>query len=457
MSLRSALLQAVRNRVDGIGTHIVLLPGTYRSTLIPEWTDDGPAPIVIEAAQSGTSIISGADVWSDWDCSGSICTRSWPYNWGVAPNPWAGDVDIGPLARRRELVVVNGTNLEQSESEAGLVAGSFYVDEGADRITVRLPDGVSPADATIEVGVRSRLFDSLHWPGVMVKGVVFEHAVPAFTSAGVLVGSGTALVDVTVRRSGQIGMYAEGEDISIWRSRFNENGGDGFLLVRIKGFEMVSSHSSYNNWRGARGGFDEWSVGQKIARVHDGRLIDHTAVGNWSRGVWLDWDNSNFTISGLTACNNRSDGLRIEGNQGPIVVEDSLICDNGQFGVSANGSRYVEFRGNRVEGNRRGALHFEGELRRVTSMDGKTYDVNLTEWSVTDNVVSGTGKSSLWSVAFFDLGARSRFFSTSTFDSNTYEQPDNARPFVLMGSGSATLSFDGWRTETGHDGSSTFN
>src|SRR5690606_9478060 len=100
MSLRSALLQAVRNRVDGIGTHIVLLPGTYRSTLIPEWTGDGPAPIVIEAAQSGTSIISGADVWSDWDCSGSICTRSWPYNWGVAPNPWAGDVDIGPLARR---------------------------------------------------------------------------------------------------------------------------------------------------------------------------------------------------------------------------------------------------------------------------------------------------------------------------------------------------------------------
>src|SRR5690606_7250001 len=108
-----ALQQAVRNRVNGSGTRVVLLPGTYRSILMPEWTDPGAAPIVIEAAQPGTAVISGADVWDDWSCSGSTCTHSWQYDWGTAANPWAGDVDIGPLARRRELVIVNGKNLEQ--------------------------------------------------------------------------------------------------------------------------------------------------------------------------------------------------------------------------------------------------------------------------------------------------------------------------------------------------------
>src|SRR5690606_31273497 len=167
MTLRSALLRAVNNRVDGRGSRVVLLPGIYRSTLIPEWTDPGASPIVIEAAEAGTAIISGADVWGDWSCSGSTCTHAWPYDWGVASNPWAGDVEIGPLARRRELIVVNGQNLGQVQSMGDLNAATFYVDEGANRVTVQLPFGVDPDEALIEIGVRARLFDSLHWPNVM--------------------------------------------------------------------------------------------------------------------------------------------------------------------------------------------------------------------------------------------------------------------------------------------------
>src|SRR5690606_14263806 len=153
--------------------------------------------------------------WDDWSCNGSTCTHSWPYDWGTASNPWAGDVEIGPLARRRELVVVNGKNLEQVLGASDLKPGAFQVDEGANRITVHLPSDVSMGDAHIEIGVRSRLFNTLHWPSVMVRGVVFENAVPEFTSAGLLVGSDTTFVDVDVLRSGQIGMYAEGENISI--------------------------------------------------------------------------------------------------------------------------------------------------------------------------------------------------------------------------------------------------
>lgn len=449
-------MEAVLNRAIGQGTRVVLQPGTYRTTLIPEWTDVGTAPIVIEAAEHGTAIVSGADYWGDWSCDGTLCSRPWPYDWGVAPNPWAGDVEIGPLARRRELIVVNGHNLNQAESASSLPAGTFHVDEGADRITVRLPEGVRATDAQFEVGVRGRLFNSMQWPGVTLRGIVFQHAVPAFSNAGVLVGSDTTLVNVTVRQSGQIGMYGEGENISIWRSRFDDNGGDGFLFVRVKGLEIIGSHTSYNNWRGARGDFDEWSVGQKFARVHDARLIDHTAVGNWSRGIWLDWDNMNFVIDGLTACDNRSDGMRIEGNQGPIVVENSRICNNGRFGVSANGSRNVEFSSNLVEGNRRGALHFEGEERRVGSMDGETYVVNLSDWTVAQNAISGLGDSSLWSVSFWDLNARNAFFSSSGFDANAYEQSDNSRPFVLLANGSGKLTFDQWRSVTGQDLNSTF-
>lgn len=456
MGLREGLQQAVVNRANHKGTRVVLLPGVYRTIMMPVWTHDGSAPIVIEAAEYGEAIVKGSDVWTDWSCDGSTCTHEWRYNWGVAANPWPDDVDIGSLARRRELVVVNGQNLEQVRTAGDLFPGSFVVDEDANTITARLPDDVSPSSATFEVGVRPRLMDTLSWPHVMVRGVVFEHSVPEFITAGLLVGTDTTLVDVTVRNNGQIGMYAEGDDISIWRSRFNDNGGDGFLLRRIRGLELVSSHSSYNNWRGALGRFDEWGVGQKILRVHGARIIDHTAVGNWSRGLWLDWDNTDFLIEGLTSCNNRSDGLRIEASQGPVVVKDSHICDNDGFGVSGNGSTNVEFSDNIVEGNRRGALHFEGEERHVGSVDGSTYVLNLEDWDVSGNSVSGASDSTLWTVAFWDLNARSDFFASSTFDENYYLQPDNERPFVFLAAGSVELTFDQWRSATGQEPNSSF-
>lgn len=455
MGLRDGLQQAVVNRVNGKGTKVVLLSGTYRTTMMPVWTDDGSAPIVVEAAEPGEAIVTGSDIWTSWECDGPTCTHEWRYDWGVADNPWPDDVDIGSLARRRELVVVNGIILEQVRNEGDLLPGTFFVDESSDKLVVELPEAVSPSDAIFEVGVRHRLLDTLSWPGVMVRGIVFQHTVPEFITAGILVGTGTTLVNVTVRDNGQIGMYAEGDNISIWRSVFNHNGGDGFLLRRIRGLDMISSHSSYNNWRGALGRFDEWGVGQKILRVHGARLINHTAIGNWSRGIWLDWDNEDFVIKGLTACNNRNDGLRIEASQGPVTVTDSVICSNGGFGVSGNGSTHVEFSGNRVEGNRRGALHFEGEERHVGSMDGSDFVLNLEDWFMSDNYIAGADDSTLWTVAFWDLDARSDFFSSSTFDNNRYEQPDNERPFAFLASGSARLTFEQWRSATGQEANST--
>lgn len=454
MSLRQGLLQSVVNRSEGRGTHVLLLPGVYRSALVPEWTHTGPAPIVIEALEPGSAVVSGSDAWTGWDCVASRCTHPWHADWGVAENPWPGDVEIGPLARRRELVLVNGGNLDQVERIEDLTPGSFHVDESADVVTVELPAGVTAGGAKFEVGIRERLFDSLHWPGVMVKGIVFEHSVPRFVSAGVLIGTATTFVDVTVRLSGQIGAYLEGSDISIWRSRFSDNGGDGFLIVRVDALEVVSSETSRNNWRGARGGFDEWGVGQKIARVHDARFVNHTSIGNWSRGLWFDWDNMNIEVTGLTSCDNHSDGLRVEGNQGPIVIEGSTICSNRGFGISANGSSDVAMTDNQIIENQRGGVHFEGEQRRVTSKNGETYVVDLERWDVVGNVVTASGSASLWSVSFWDLEARSNFFSSSLIDNNLYKQSDNSRPFWLQASGSGTLTFSQWQDLTGQEANS---
>src|SRR5438477_5977877 len=120
---------AFNNNKNNIGTRVTLNPGTYREKVIYNATSlNTSAPITFQAAQNGTAIITGSDLWTDWTASGSVFTHSWTSLGGTCalPNGW---LNMWPIARRREMIFVNGTPLTQVISANQMVAGTFYVDD----------------------------------------------------------------------------------------------------------------------------------------------------------------------------------------------------------------------------------------------------------------------------------------------------------------------------------------
>ena len=376
---------------------------------------------------------------------------------GAEPNPWPNDIDVGEAARRREIVFVDGQNLDQVMARADLAPGAFYVDEGASRIYLAPPSGTTPSNAVVEVGVRPTLYDGTGFENVVLRGLVFEHAASAFLQSALYVGSRTTLRDVDVSWNGQTGAYLSGDNISLLNTTMNDNGGDGFAVDRARELLFDTTETSRNNWRGIRGGFDDWAVGQKLAHVHGGVIRNHTSMDNFARGFWFDWDNKDILVDNLVSCGNTMDGLRLEGSQGPLTVTNSTLCDNHRFGMSANGVHNLTFTHNTVNDNAQAQLYLVEELRHVEDYEtGAAYDLTLQDWNVHDNLISGTGDAVLWGAVFWDRDARTRFLASSSVDENTYVQPDRGNVFNMLGSGEGTLAFPTWQEATQQDGRSTF-
>lgn len=456
-TIQEAFNKATANRAQDIATDIILAPGTYRQgfeALDP--STPGTARITIEASTPGQSVISGADVWPDWTCSSGICQHAWPYAWGAAPNPWPGQVSIGELALRRELVVFNGVNLTQELSLSNLVPGSFYVDEGTQLIYLDPPTGSDVGTALIEVGVRPYLFLAHGFQYVTLNGLVLQDAASPFGQSAVEVGGNSFVEDTRIIGNGNTGLSISGDNVDVENSHLDNNGADGLRVYKSRNLVLNNVQTSYNNWRGYRGGYDDYDVGEKMMRVHGAKIRNLVSEGNLSRGLWFDYDNENIVIDGLRSCGNLLAGLDIEASQGPISVTGSTLCDNGGSGLIANGSNYVSVTDTSISGNSGYGVHLVQGDRTVDNWEtGQQYVLNVQNWTLTGNTVQGAGSSLLWWLQIWDATAMSTFLSSSAINDNIYAQPNDAQAFEM--SGYNPMAFSQWQSVTHLDASSTFS
>ena len=110
-TIQVAMDIAKANRRMGIGTKIRVFPGIYReevSLLVGKKEND--PPIILEGTELGNVIISGSEIWSDWQLSYTphVYVHDWPYHWGRVPLPhnWPSSYDR-PILRRREMIFVD--------------------------------------------------------------------------------------------------------------------------------------------------------------------------------------------------------------------------------------------------------------------------------------------------------------------------------------------------------------
>ncbi len=373
---------------------VIVNPGTYRETIsLPsQFGSSTSRTLIIEAAESGTAIIDGADRWAQWTLNGDgTFSHSWQYAWGYAAQPFlkTGGPAVGCLGLRREMVVVNGIQLTQVLQGPLTQAGTFFVVDGqsdsnpADNcpalaagqrsIVIDPPDGVNISTADVEVAVRNNLFTTGESgaQNLELKGLVFQHdnnganisgfgAISISGDNSKKLGANILLDSVTARNNNWQGLILHANsNITVRNSTFSANGENGVEVYRPLNFLFTGNTVTYNNWRGLQGGLTGWDAdGMKVVRAHFVQVDKSFFSNNFTGGLWFDTDSENLCITGDTFSENLTNGLYFEAIQGPALVYQSVFYKNhGQGLQTANSSRITRATKHTLRQRRERILH----------------------------------------------------------------------------------------------------
>lgn len=465
-TINGAVRAALMYNRNNIGVKILISPGVYRESIT--FQQETSAPVVFEATDKGKVIISGSDIWSEWRRQGSADTYTyeWPYAWGVTKrNPRIpADRQFDAIARRREMIFVNGRALKQVLSARELGENTFAIDEMRRAVYLRLAPTITPDAATVEVAVRAPLLSAKKATNVILRGITFQHAnTPYHTHAVSFEESSHILIeDCQFLWNNWGGLHFErSQNVTVRRSVANLNGAVGMNAGFGKNFLFEDNETSYNNWRGASGGFTGWEVaGLKHFAVHDALYTGHKAVGNSATGFWLDTDNVNITVTRALLHANLGAGIYIEANQGPIVLRDDVICHNGQWGALLVNSRNLTIEKNILYGNGSAQIAENGgnDVRAVRNWEtGERLQLISGDWRIWDNILVAT---TMVQDIFAGRGAAEASAAGASLrqsiDSgeNVVSSPEERTVANLPWRQKSTL--EGWRAITGRDSSTLY-
>jgi hypothetical protein len=425
----------------------------------------------MEHIAEGEVILSGANLSSggQWTLdTGRIYYRTWTNNWGLQAWPSGWDVlGFSDHLRRREMVFVDDVWLRQVLAYANLTDfdGSYYVDEAADRLYMRLPTWADIDRSKIEIGTREHAYTADARSNLTVRGFTVEKCATQINVGGAFKLTGACVdplvEDCTFRLNNTHAANSSEPFRQTWRRcHFDHNGLAGCGDYRARGCLMEDCTNNYNNWtRGLWGGMQIWSDGMKFWESRDVTLRRFTARGNNSAGIWFDTDNKNVLVEDCLVEQNARFGLYFEIMTGHLTIRRTRCADN-EWGLVLRDARWV-------------ALENVELLRNDQQINLGAYTGTWTEWDTSTVVDNNTQnfsmeRSTLWGAAAGDYhmvgGLMSQaqwdtFKATAWFDRNTYYSENNTTPFqVKEGGATANKNFADWKTHLGasKDANSTY-
>ena len=465
VSLAKAVERARENNFKGVGTRIVLHPGTYRESVDIQWPakQRKDVPLIIEASEPGKAIVSGSDLWSDgWQATETkgVFQHAWPYKWGLRPNHWEQYLAIKPIALRSELVFADGEFLKQALTPEDLAEGYFCVVEEKQQLLVWLPRNADPAQARMEISVRMPVLRMTGMNQVVLRGLIFQHVRGAVVDGGaaafgncrhVLIENCQFLWNGSVGCS--IGMC---EYITHLNCVANYNGLAGLTAWKVDHLLYDGNTTSYNNWRGALVGFYGWAAGAiKHLIVRHAVYRNHVSVGNQCHSFWFDSGCKDILIDGADFSDGRTDGIFLEANVGPIIIRNSRIYNhrNGP-GIECDSTANVILENSILYGNKI-QINVRPGKERWSPAPGSTRENLIKEFSRMENwtlrsnvIVCASAEQRLFNGHAWDF-----FLDTLSSDRNLWYRPGDGEPFTLSG---VDISFEEWLAITGQDLSSTF-
>ena len=125
-------LQSALDRAQP-GDRFVFAPGVYRTALRMTRSGTAEAPIVLEAAETGTVVITGADRVTGWT---AVPEQPGVFGRELDLSHLVPEAKFGPLLSRREQVFVDGQPLRQVLHEDQLRPGTFCVVDAEKRVLI---------------------------------------------------------------------------------------------------------------------------------------------------------------------------------------------------------------------------------------------------------------------------------------------------------------------------------
>ena len=474
-TIGAASALAITNNHNSIGTKIIIEAGTYRESIaLTASSKDTSLPITFEAATNGTVIVSGATVytgWAEYSENKSIYTTGWTNNWGTCPQltscPFQQEITM-----RQELVAVNGTVLTQVLSFIQMQQGTFYVDESANLLYVWPATGTDMATATVEAGTSSSIFSINGKSQIVVRGLTFQYANTCHASAAVMVQGASKNIlfdtDTFQWNNGQgLSISDPVTYFTVENSTSLHNGDSGFQEATTKYGLWQSDTTSYNNWRGAQGGYYVCNTsGLHAWEVHDDTISGFTSSFNQAYGIHWDTDNVSISGSGIISSGNLRSGIFIEKDQGPITLNDSYICNQTSTqvvgGLVLRNSEGVSFTNGVIMNNLPAEIIMIGVKGGIEVTDwvtNKTSNLITQNFTNTGNTIQGNNSSQLlFTDSYLVDSDWTTFQDTLVSKNNTWWNPDNSATEFLLPTPKAGSSenFSTWKSDTSQDSSSTF-
>lgn len=457
-TMGNAAEMAMRNQEKGFSTKIIIYPGTYREQIKLDFRSRKRSPpIIFEAKDPGTVVVSGSDIWTNWEVSGrnGMYVHPWPHKWGYMAGPSQLSEKFKPIVRRREMIFLNGAPLEQVLSAADLKQGTFYISEDDSKVYLSPPSGQILSNTLVEVAIRSDIFDVTRGENIIVRGLTFQHDTTGMSTLGSAVhfkhSNNILIEDCEISWNNWFGLrFTQVNNVTTRRNRANHNGGAGWVGWKIKDLLSEGDETSYNNWRGVKGNFLGWEIaGLKHHAVHDAIYRNYKAMGNQTRGFWLDYDNERIQIEEACICENLMAGINLEASQGPISIKNSRICKNQNHGISSDSSR-VGLEGNHIYGNNASQIkHTFGNDRPVNSWEtGAKLKIHGNNMSLKNNVIAVDSNAVL-----LELSGEERLISDLVLEGNLWYKTNGKDLFKV---GRKVMDAPEWQAVTSQGQKSSY-
>jgi hypothetical protein len=473
-TIGASVTLAETNNHNGIGTKVIIEPGTYRESVALNYNKkDTSLPITLEAATNGTVIVSGATVYAGWakySANNSIYTNSWNNDWATCAQltscPFQQEIMM-----QQAMVAVNGTVLTQVMSFTQMLQGTFYVDQGTEQIYVWPATGTNMSTATVEVASSPVIFSIQHKSYIVVRGLTFQYANTCRASAAVQVsGNSTNILfdtDTFQWNNGQgLSISTPATYFTVENSVSEHNGDSGFQEGTTNYGLWQSDTTSYNNWRGAQGAYYACNVaGLHGWEAHNDTINGLTTSFNEAYGIHWDTDNVNISTTGINATSNLLSGLFVEKDQGPITLASAYVCNQtsaaaagglvlrNSEGVSLTNSVLMNNSGNQIV-----IIGIEGGIEVTDWITGKTTNLFTQNFTNTSNTIQANTGQLVFKDSYLNDADWTNFQSTLKSSNNTWWNATNSTtPFVVPTPKSGSKDdFSSWQGATLQDSNSSF-
>jgi hypothetical protein len=466
-TIQAAVNKANANNQKKIGTKIIVNPGVYRETVsINPVSNQSTATLTLQAATTGTAIISASNVVSNWSADSSHsgayeASFAEPQGTCSLPSGWPSNFNV--ISRHTEMVFVNGVPLTQVMSVGQMLQGTFYQDEGANMLHIWPASGTNMQTAVVEAAARTKTLSITSRNNVVIRGLVLRHAANCINTSGATVTNGSNILfdQVQANWNNWGGLSISGTThYTVQNSIASHNGGVGFQATKTQYGLYNFNESDYNNWRGAQAAFYDWGMGGfKLFQTRNMTVQNHFSYNNQAQGLWFDTDNKNATVSSATLVGSQQAALQIERNEGPISIQNSLLASSGS-GVNILTSENLTLQNNTFYNNGatnkyQAQVYLAGTKNGITIADwqtGQPYYL-VTKGTVLSGNKVVAGASGQYVFGTYLSGADWTDFANSlNASNNSWYDPTTTSSFKVVNGKFVNLS--GWQSTVGTDYSS---